>query len=275
MNLYSDLTTLKADLSITATTDDARLLSCLGVASRFIDSFTNRTFYVESGTKGIKYFDGEGEDYLLIPDLLTITSVGEDSDGDNDYTDYAWVVDNDYFLYPPNKYPKTCLEVNWNGDYAVFTRGTHNYKIVGTWGYGNGISTTPYLTTAITVTVATAAGTTLTLSAEGTIKAGHTILVNTEQMYISAVTSNGTKGATAERGVNGTTAAIQDAKAASIYEYPSDVSQGCLIVAERLFETRGKVFASERLGDYGYSVLASESSRSELALLGHYRRLSF
>lgn len=272
MNLYSDLTTLKADLGISGTTDDARLLSCLGVASRFIDNLTNRYFYVESGTK---YFDGEGEDYLLTPDLLTVTSVGEDSDGDEDYTDYSWVA-GDYFRYPPNKYPTTCLEVNLlDGSYSVFTTGKHNFKIVGTWGYGNGISTTPYLTTAITVTVATATGVTLTLSAEGTIKAGHTILVDTEQMYISAVTSDGTKGATAERGVNGTTAAIQAAKVASIYEYPADITQGCITLASQMFETRGKVFASERLGDYSYTLYdVSRGESSEVALLKHYRRLS-
>jgi len=150
-------------------------------------------------------------------------------------------------------------------------------EIAGLWGYGDGKSATPYEDSGITATIADTTGTTLTLSAEGTIEAGHTILVEDEQMYVSAVTSDGSsKEATVERGVNGTTAAAHSGKAAYIYQYPDGVVQACIMIAGRLFESRGKVFDSERLGDYSYSRGQAKAAvmEAERAILMGYRSMT-
>ena len=59
--------------------------------------------------------------------------------------------------------------------------------------------------TAITGTVATTGGTTLTLSADGTVASGQTIRLDSEEMLVTAL---GTKSATVTRGVNGTTKVV-------------------------------------------------------------------
>lgn len=247
MNCYASLTEIKAALGISGTSDDTVLLNRLEAASRMIDAYCRRQFYAEAATR---YFPGSGA-RLWLDDLLSITTFKLDGDGDATFE--TTLATTDYDLWPANRYPKIRADVADNGDYSAFASGVaRGVEIAGLWGYGNKISATPYDLTAITVTVATATGTTLTLSADDVIAPGHTILVETEQMFISAV-SAGT--ATAERGVNGTTAAAHSAKAASIYRYPMDIWQACVQLASAMYGQRevGGMKA-ERLGDYNYTV---------------------
>jgi hypothetical protein len=267
MNCYSTLDTLKDDLGISSTTNDSVLLRTLEAASRAVDRFCNRHFYAKTETR---YFDGSVP--LFINDLLSVTTLKTDDDGDGTFENTFTT--SDYILYPLNEYPKTMIKLSPESSYGGFGSYRKGCEIEGLWGYGDGKSATPYSASSITVTVGDASGTTLTLSAEGTIETGHTILVEDEQMYISAVTSDGSKQATAERGVNGTTGVAHSAKTASIYEYPADIVQGCLMVAERLFETRGsRGYESEKLGDYSYKI-AKGLTDDEKSILGSYRRNS-
>jgi len=247
MNCYASLTEIKAALGISGTSDDTVLLNRLEAASRMIDAYCRRQFYAETATR---YFPGAGA-RLWLDDLLSITTFKLDQNGDATFG--ITLATTDYNLWPANRYPKIRADIADNGDYSAFAGGvSRGVEIAGLWGYGNGRSATPYDTTAITVTVATASGTTLTLSADDVIAPGHTILVETEQLFISAVS---TLTATAERGINGTTAAAHSAKAASIYRYPMDVWQACLDIASALYERRkSQGMKSERLGDYNYTV---------------------
>jgi hypothetical protein len=224
-------------------------------ASRAIESYCNRRFYSTSETK---YFNGAGLT-LWVPDLLSITTLKTDEDGDGTYenTFQAATAPYDYFTYGPsiedslNTYPITHLVINPDGDYGSFALGyLKGVQIAGVWGYGDGTSATPYVITAITGTVATTTGLTLTLSADGVIEIGHTILCESEQMYVTAL---GTLSATVERGVNGTTAAIHSAKTLSYYRYPRDIYQACIDLSSALYQNRGKRgIQSERIGDYSY-----------------------
>ena len=266
-NSYASLAQIKAELGISATTNDTTLLRMLEAASRMIDSFCNRFFYV---WEGIKYFDGACP--LFISDLLSIDTSGlvTDEDGDLDYDNT--LATTDYVLYPLNDFPKTYIQLDPDSSYGGFGGSIRKgVKITGKWGYGDGISAAPYNATAITGTVATANGTTLTLSADGTIEVGHTILCETEQMYVTAL---GTLSATVKRGVNGTTGAIHSAKALSIYQYPDDIIQVCLTLSEDLFVLRGKTFQSERLGDYSYTLAEKRMIDAEIALLLPYKRVN-
>lgn len=101
MNAYADLTTLKSRLDITGTGDDTDLLALLVAASRQIDKFTTRFFYVKSGTW---YFDGSPTP-IFFDDILSITTLKLDRDGDATYE--STMATSDYVLYPLNKYPKT------------------------------------------------------------------------------------------------------------------------------------------------------------------------
>ena len=138
---------------------------------------------------------------------------------------------NDFFLTPYNSTPK--IELKMNEDTAkALNAGQQTLSIAGTWGYSN--DTTGALTTtgAITSTTVVSWG----VNDATDLEVATTILVDTEQMYITGISSN---TLTVERGVNGTTAATHSA-GASVYTYiyPSDVVQACLDLGRIFFRDR-------------------------------------
>jgi hypothetical protein len=243
MNLYASLATLKSRLDITETTWDTDLLALLGAVSRMIDRWCERWFYVWEGSR---YFDGSPSP-LFLDDLLSIDTDGFQLDEDGDETYESTMApktgdtSNDYWLYPLNKYPKTWAKISMNSAFGGFASGVkRGIKITGKWGYGE--SATPYKDSGITVIADDATETELDVSAEGTIEPGHTILVESEQIYVSAASSDGTNKITVERAVNGTTGAAHATKAAYIYEYPEPVREACLIQAMRLWKRKDSAF---------------------------------
>lgn len=271
MNCYADLVQLKADLGITATTDDTRLLAILVSASRAIDTLCDRTFYVETATK---YFDAERP--LFIDDLLLVTTLKTDEDNDGTYEN-TLTENTDFYLYPLNRYPKTRAKIVPSGSYGIFGYFMKGCEIIGSWGYGDGISATPYTTSGDSVQDAggiSATVATITVTDADNFSPGQTILIESEQCYISAYDTD-VETLAVTRAVNGTTGATH-AKDTTIYiyDYPKDVEQACLIIAGALFETRGKSgMKSEKLGDYSYTVADSEIPPVAKGLLVAYRRL--
>jgi len=249
---YVDITTLKYSLdpsggvSWTAA-ETSRMLSVLEAVSRLIDAHTRRRFFVETATK---YYDGtvgvgrvvdmyserltEYDSRLYVDDLLAVTSIAMDSDGDAAWEDT--LAATDYILHPYNSYPKNRIDLDLRqGDYSHWVVGQQAIKIVGQWGYGDGESASPYKAAGATITVATAGGTTLTASDGAKFAVGQTILMGAEQAYITAISGN---NLTAVRGVNGTTAAVQAAATAYIWCYPSTVQEATLIQAARIWKRR-------------------------------------
>ena len=249
---YCTIADIKGILGITATTDDTVIRKIAESASRYIDNYCNRHFYTISETR---YFDGAKT--LWVPDLLSVTTLKTDEDGDGTFENT--LATTDYILYGAggddalNLYPRVRIEISEDSDYGSFANGIKKgVEIAGAWGYGDGTTATPYVTTSITGTVDTTTGLTLTLSADGTIEVGHTILCESEQMYVTAL---GTLSATVERGVNGSTAAIHSAKTLYYYRYPRDIYQACIDLSVALYQNRGKKgIQSERLGDYTYTM---------------------
>jgi len=237
MNCYASLAVINSRLNVSSY--DTMLLALLNAASRFVDKLTGRFFYVDEATR---YFDGAGS-VLFFDDVLSITALKLDEDGDATYE--ATMDATDYILYPLNSYPKSYTKVSNNGNYGGFASGVKKgVEITGVFGYGNGLSATPYSDSGITVVADDATETELDVSAEGTIAAGHTIRVESEQMYVSAATSDDTKKITVVRAVNGTTGAAHATKAAYIYEYPDLVVEATLIQAMRWFKRKDSAFST-------------------------------
>ena len=246
MNCYQNSAAVKTALGISGTTQDANVLEILKVVSREIDTFCRRFFYSKSATLTM---DGTAEDTLLIPDLLSLTGVAVDDDADDVFDDETWAA-TDWLLSPYDYFPKTMLKAHPGGDYGL-AEGVARYQLTGVWGYGDGEGADPWETTSVTATVATAAGTTLTLSAEGVIEAGQTIQVGTEQMFVTAATSDDSCEATVVRGVNGTTAAAHTAAAIATAKYPWMVRRCALHLAVETYEALGKDGISyEMVGEY-------------------------
>ena len=72
---------------------------------------------------------------------------------------------------------------------------------------------------------------------------GDTLLIESEQLYVTAVSGN---NLTAERGVNGTTAATHaDDTAISRFVYPKQLVEAVVMQASRLWTRRASGFADE------------------------------
>ncbi len=280
VNAYASLTELKNILGISSTTDDVMMRKILESASRSIENYTNRRFYSTTETK---YFNGALT--LWIPDLLSLTTLKTDEDGDGTFENTFQVATApvDYILYGGgledslNLYPKTRIEINPDGDYGSFANGVKKgVEIAGVWGYGDGTSATPYVADTTTAEAISAGETAIDVTSAANLSAGMTILVETEQMYITSISSN---TLTVEKGVNGTTDGAHDtAKQIYFYRYPRDIMQACIDLSVALYQNRTKQgLQTERLGDYSYTVLGTSLGFTMidtiLASIKGYRRI--
>ncbi len=275
---YASIGDLKGILGITSTTDDTVMRKILEAASRSIDSYTNRTFVTQTATK---YFDGGYS--LWLPDLLSITTLKTDEDGDATFENTF--ADTDYLLYGTgledslNTYPKTRLEINSNGDYGSFASGVKKgVELAGVWGYGDGISATPYIADTTITEDLTAGESAIDVTAVTNLSAGQLILIGSEQYYIYSISST---TLTTEPGVNGTTEATHSSGATIyIYQYPSDIRQACLDLSVALYQNRSKQgLQTERIGDYSYTIAGTSLGKSMvesiLESIRPYKRMRF
>lgn len=238
MNAYATLDTLKSDsaLDIDGTGDDTRLRILLETASREVDRLCGRHFYTLAATR--KY-DGDGGLKLLIDDLIAIDTSGLKTDDNKDRTFETTWATTDYLLRPsnadpttrmnPGSKPYTSVEVDVDGGTEdVWTDGFETVQIAGQWGWWRHLKRASE-----TATVSNATTTTLTASAATDVEVGHTLLLEDEQVYVTAI--SGTTY-TIVRGVNGTTGAAHSAGTAiDIYEYPEPIAQVCILMASRLW----------------------------------------
>lgn len=237
MNSYADVRTLASTnyLDLEAdrlTAKKVELRKILENVSRSMDKHIDRRFYVWEGSK---YFDGVGNFFKLDDDLLSITTFKLDEDGDGTFE--VTLATSDYILYPRNFLPKEYVKPAPGGDYGGFASNILNgIEIDGVWGYGDGISATPYRDSGDAV--ADVAGisatvTTITVTAATNFGIGQTIRIDSEQSYITDLDETA-KTLTVRRAVNGTTGATHAVNAdIYIYEYPADIVEACLIESIR------------------------------------------
>ena len=265
---YCSIQDIKGVLGVSSTTDDTVMRKICESASRSIDRYTNRYFYVTSATK---YFNGAGRT-LWTPDLLSIEALKTDADGDATYENTF--ATTDYLLYGGgledsyNTLPKTRIELSHDSDYGAFANGIKvGVEIDGMWGYGDGISATPYVSDTTISEDLTAGEEAIDVTAVTNLSAGNNILIGSEQYYIYSVD---TLTLTVESGVNGTTAATHSTDdVIYIYQYPADIRQACIDLSTALYENRGKAgMQSYRLGDYAYTVRGAAGRGGEMTEKG-------
>ena len=275
---YCTIADIKGALGITSTTDDTVMRKHAEAASRSIDNYCNRRFYVTTETKT---FDGATT--LWLPDLLSITTLKTDEGNDGTFENtYATT---DYIKYGGgledslNRLPYTRLEINPSGNYSSFASSYKvGVQIVGTWGYGDGISATPYITDTTITEDLTAGESAIDVTAVTNLSAGNTILIGSEQYYIYSVA---TLTLTVEPGVNGTTQATHSSGATIyIYQYPADIRQACIDLSIAIYQNRAKQgLQSERLGDYSYTIAGTSLGKSMvesiLDSIRPYKRMRF
>ena len=242
-SLYGDLTKLKDDSLLqdpaNGTGDDDELFQLLLASSEAVDRYCNRHFYALTTTR---YFDGDGKPDLLVPDLISVTTLKEDGDEDLTY-ETTWA-STDYHLMPHNAEPSTPwggphtrITVRKQGPQSAFAAGQRNYELVGVWGYRNFVEASGSLINdAGNISISQ---TTIDVDGGSDFAAGQTIRIESEDMLITGISTN---TLTVVRGLSGTTAATHaDDTAVSIVRWPSPVERATLMNAARMW-TRAPAF---------------------------------
>ena len=141
VNGYATLAEVKSRLDITDTDNDTEIEAVIEGISRWIDREIGKrrgmtTFYTNTQTM---YFTAQWGDRLIIPDLVTLTTLKTDDNGDGTF-ETTWT-SSDYHLAPFNSSafgePYTEICISETGD-NTFPRGvTRGVEIVGDWGYSS------------------------------------------------------------------------------------------------------------------------------------------
>jgi len=173
---------------------------------------------------------------------------------------------NDYFLEPYNRSPKVRLKLNEDTDKS-FHGGQQTLSILGQWGYSND---TLLVTTADAVASTTT--TSVSVSSASGFGPAETVLIDSEQMYITSISGN---TLTVERGVNGTTAATHSGGASAyVYQYPALIVSACLDLGRIYFRDRD-AGATPTIGSGAEGVTRSDfDASSVLSTLDEYRSIS-
>ena len=275
-NAYGDLTTLKSAAFLNTPDDghDARLLGMLETASRWIDGYCDRHFYV---TAAKRRFDGTGRVVLAVTDLVSVAEVRV-----RQGPTVRWIGWNagDWLAYPlnaaptePDGRPYTRIVATAGGRRFPLSRG--GVMVDGTWGYsdvredsGLQVSGAEAATEDTAITVAASDdGPSVALSA------GHTVRIGDEQMYVTAVSDDGqgTLTLAVQRGVNGTSpATLAVDSGVSVYRYPSAVTEACLLQATVWWRERFSAPFRPPEGKVRGEV--EDISQAVRALLNPYRR---
>lgn len=134
------LTTEAAGSSVTVTMHfgkeyDAMLESIIEASSRWIDLYCQRRFYSASETRT---FDVMSNEEVFVDDLLSVTSLKTDSDGDGTF-ETTWTANTNYLLHPYNaaleNKPYTRVLRSENGGYEFPAGVKKCVQIYGSFGY--------------------------------------------------------------------------------------------------------------------------------------------
>lgn len=264
--------------NIGGSTDDARLLAIIEAVSDEVDRWCARHFYTE---KSVKYFAGNGTIRYPLPwDVARVTSLKEDEAHSGSFT--AWS-SSAYFLWPydarstedyDGARPYSRLEVNLKGtgNQDVFLAGQRRYELTGFFGFTERVRSVAALGANSSIS---ASSTKVTVTGSTKISVGDTLLVNSEQMYVTAVPNSSEIGVV--RGVNGTTGSTGHTSSDTVYRYvyPQAVVEATLMQTARLWMRRERGYADNAVGlqesgQAGPTVTGMDADVK--ALLGHYRR---
>jgi len=116
------------------TDDDAAIEAVITAVSRAIDDVTARRFYAATQTR---YYTAHYTDYLTVDDLISVTSLKTDDDGDRTYENTWQTTDYDLMPYDASTdgEPYRWIETSPDSDY-IFPKGMRKgVEIAGSFGY--------------------------------------------------------------------------------------------------------------------------------------------
>lgn len=134
---YASLSEFKAAVGITDSTDDTALQNVLDATDTLIDLYCDRKtgFGTASETR---YYTAQDFQYVLTDDLVSVSSLTTDDNGDGTY-ETTWVANTDYVFAPANNaldgWPYSSIEVSvtWPKN---FPKGVYRgVKVIGVFGW--------------------------------------------------------------------------------------------------------------------------------------------
>lgn len=140
---YLELETLKNTLNLSGTSyADSDIQLALVAASRAIDDYCERRFYLDPDTTSVRYYTPGSKWRCEIDDLAVVTSVQHDYNGDGVY-EQTLVQDTDYFFEPynrnlidgVNREPWTTVCLRELGRFRWFGFYNHSLKVTGQFGW--------------------------------------------------------------------------------------------------------------------------------------------
>lgn len=135
-NGYTTLAKLKRQLNIDDGAEDQALEALVEAVSRAIDDYCGRRFYAVTQTR---YYTPRYARCLLVDDLLSVTTLKTDDDGDGTF-ETTWAT-SDYLLAPYNAQqetpprPYSLVETAPSGDYWFPVGRQRGVEIAGSWGF--------------------------------------------------------------------------------------------------------------------------------------------
>ena len=143
ITVNESLTTLAAGTPTTISAyesleDDTAMEAAINAASRFIDKFTGRKFYTSTETR---YYSSNDTCIIYIDDLISLTTLKTDDDGDGIF-ETTWAT-TDYNLNPYNavldRIPYTWIELSRGGNYSFPVSAQKCIQIAGSFGYSSSV----------------------------------------------------------------------------------------------------------------------------------------
>ena len=170
---------------------------------------------------------------------------------------------NDFFLMPYNFTPKTILKLNEDTTKG-FDGGQQTLSVVAEWGY-----TADTLSVTTSDAIGSTTATSVSVSSATNLGPAQTILIDSEQLYITAISGN---TLTVERAVNGSTGATHSGGASLYrYDYPELVVQACLDLSKIVFRDRDMGTVTS-IGSGEAAITSAEGEiQSILMTLDQYR----
>lgn len=185
-------------LSAAQTTDDALLWDLLGERSAEFATMVGRgPLMPYNAPKRFSDIHQRGiYDLRFADDLLAVTTI---TNAD------ASAIASGYVLRPDDVYPRWCIELTQAGGQRwAFVNREDRVLVAGIWGYAPHFATCWKPVTTLGAAISDAAVTSVTVASGTAVEVGAYLLVESEQLFVTARASN---VLTVERGANGTTAA--------------------------------------------------------------------
>jgi hypothetical protein len=267
---FQDWTTPRGGQVNTDTADNASIELMLESVSRYIDQWTDRTFYPRYETR---YFSvpADGRDLMLDDDLLAAVTV---TNGDTNT-----IASTEWYYLPRNRQPRFAIVLEANSTYYWETNsaGEDEYviSVAGYWGYHDQYTQRGWYAASTIAEDLDISETAWDVANGKAYSPGQLVKVDNELSIIASISSNVLT--VVQRGENGSTAAVHTS-GATLYRWKpmESIRQATLLIAQSIYMSRTGQVGGGRMSvtASGVVIRPEDVPPSAQATLDKYVRLA-